>query len=456
MRFLDVAKVYAQSGAGGNGCIAFRHEKFIEYGGPYGGDGGRGGDVVAVAVENLNTLIDYRFQQHVKAQSGQGGLGKVMTGRGGDDAVMKVPVGTQIYEEDGETQIIDMATVGQRFRLLKGGNGGFGNYHFKSSTNQAPNFALPGQAAEERVFILKLKLIADAGLIGMPNAGKSTFLSRVSAARPKIADYPFTTLEPQLGVVKIDETDFVLADLPGLIEGAHEGVGLGDRFLGHAERCASILHLIDGTGDAIAKTYKIIRAELEAYGHGLGDKPEIVALNKVDAMTPAELAKKRTALEKACGHKVHVISGVSGEGIATVLRVMARAINDRRRLRAERAEHARPMATPRTRAERQSVNYNAPVVPKARTVETEKPAAKTPAKVKVAPKFVKAVKSAKPAKPRAKGLAAAKAKSAQIKKAEAAKSKPKSKVRIRTGKAKAKPKAAKHSNKARANKKARR
>jgi GTP-binding protein len=456
MRFLDVAKVYAQSGAGGNGCIAFRHEKFIEYGGPYGGDGGRGGDVVAVAVENLNTLIDYRFQQHVKAQSGQGGLGKVMTGRGGDDAVMKVPVGTQIYEEDGETLIIDMATVGQRFRLLKGGNGGFGNYHFKSSTNQAPNFALPGQAAEERVFILKLKLIADAGLIGMPNAGKSTFLSRVSAARPKIADYPFTTLEPQLGVVKIDETDFVLADLPGLIEGAHEGVGLGDRFLGHAERCASILHLIDGTGDAIAKTYKIIRAELEAYGHGLGDKPEIVALNKVDAMTPAELAKKRTALEKACGHKVHVISGVSGEGIATVLRVMARAINDRRRLRAERAEHARPMAAPRTRAERQSVNYNAPVVPKARTVETEKPAAKTPAKVKVAPKLVKAVKSAKPAKPRAKGLAAAKAKSAQIKKAEAAKPKPKSKVRVRTGKAKAKPKAAKHSNKARANKKARR
>jgi GTP-binding protein len=449
MRFLDVAKVYAQSGAGGNGCIAFRREKFIEYGGPYGGDGGRGGDVVAEAVENLNTLIDYRFQQHVKAQSGQGGLGKVMTGRGGEDAVMKVPVGTEIYEEDGETLIVDMATAGQRFRLLKGGNGGFGNYHFKSATNQAPNFAMPGQPAEERVFILKLKLIADAGLIGMPNAGKSTFLSRVSAARPKIADYPFTTLEPQLGVVKIDETDFVLADLPGLIEGAHEGVGLGDRFLGHAERCASILHLIDGTGDAIAKTYKIIRAELEAYGHGLGDKPEIVALNKVDAITPAELAKKRVALEKACGHKVHVISGVSGEGIATVLRAMARAINDRRRLRAERAEYVRPVSAPRTRAERQSVNYNAPVVPKARTVEPEKPAAKAPAKAKP----LKAVKSAKP---RAKGLAAAKAKSARIKKAEAAKPKAKPKTRIKTGKAKAKPKAAKHSNKARANKKARR
>src|SRR6201992_3054208 len=292
MRFLDVAKVYAASGAGGNGCIAFRREKFIEYGGPYGGDGGRGGDVIAEAVENLNTLIDFRFQQHVKAQSGQGGLGKVMTGKGGDDAIMKVPVGTQIYEEDGETLIIDMATPGQRYRLLRGGNGGFGNAHFKTSPNQAPDFAMPGQAAEERIFILKLKLIADAGLIGMPNAGKSTFLSRVSAARPKIADYPFTTLEPQLGVVKIDETDFVLADLPGLIEGAHEGVGLGDRFLGHAERCNVILHLIDGTESAVAKTYKTIRGELEAYGNALAQKPEIVALNKCDSIPEKDLAKK--------------------------------------------------------------------------------------------------------------------------------------------------------------------
>src|ERR1700759_4122508 len=367
MRFLDVAKVYAASGAGGNGCIAFRREKFIEYGGPYGGDGGRGGDVIAEAVENLNTLIDYRFQQHVKAQSGQGGLGKVMTGKGGADAVMKVPVGTQIYEEDGETLIIDMATVGQRYRLLRGGNGGFGNAHFKSSTNQAPDFAMPGQAAQEAVFILKLKLIADAGLIGMPNAGKSTFLSRVSAARPKIADYPFTTLEPQLGVVKIDETDFVLADLPGLIEGAHEGVGLGDRFLGHAERCATILHLVDGTGDKVAKTYKTIRAELEAYGEGLGDKPEIVALNKVDAIPEKELAKKKAALEKACGHKVHVISGVSGEGIPTVLRAMAKEIA---RARTERAEaKPRPKAVPRTRAELQTVNFNAPVVPPSPKVE---------------------------------------------------------------------------------------
>src|SRR6478609_6971128 len=335
MRFLDVAKVYAQSGAGGNGCIAFRREKFIEYGGPYGGDGGRGGDVVAEAVENLNTLIDYRFQQHVKAKSGEGGKGKVMTGAGGGDAVMKVPVGTEIYEEDGETLIVDMDKPGMRYRLLKGGNGGFGNAHFKSATNQAPDFAMPGQPAEERVFILKLKLIADAGLIGMPNAGKSTFLSRVSAARPKIADYPFTTLEPQLGVVKIDETDFVLADLPGLIEGAHEGVGLGDRFLGHAERCGTILHLIDGTGNAIAKTYKTIRRELEAYGHGLAVKPEILALNKVDALSPAELEKRKKSLEKVSKAKVHLLSGVAGRGVKDVLRALMGEIA---RGRAERLE----------------------------------------------------------------------------------------------------------------------
>src|SRR5580692_9523167 len=330
MKFLDVAKVYAQSGAGGNGCVAFRREKFIEYGGPYGGDGGRGGDVIAEAVESLNTLIDNRFQQHVKAKSGEGGKGKVMTGANGDDAIMKVPVGTQIYEEDGETLIVDMDRPGMRYRLLRGGNGGFGNYHFKSATNQAPNFAMPGQPAEEKVFILKLKLIADAGLIGMPNAGKSTFLSRVSAARPKIADYPFTTLEPQLGVVKIDETDFVLADLPGLIEGAHEGVGLGDRFLGHAERCNAILHLVDGTEEDVVKIYKTIRAELKAYGHSLNAKPEILALNKIDALTKAELAKKRAALEKACKHEVYAISGVSGAGITTVLRALAKEIQQRR------------------------------------------------------------------------------------------------------------------------------
>ena len=455
MRFLDVAKVYASSGAGGNGCVAFRREKFIEYGGPYGGDGGRGGDVVAEAVENLNTLIDYRFQQHVKAQNGQGGLGKVMTGKGGQDAVMKVPVGTQIYEEDGETLIVDMDKPGMRFVLLKGGNGGFGNAHFKTSTNQAPDFAMPGQPAQERIFILKLKLIADAGLIGMPNAGKSTFLSRVSAARPKIADYPFTTLEPQLGVVKIDETDFVLADLPGLIEGAHEGVGLGDRFLGHAERCATILHLIDATGDKVAKTYKIIRAELEAYGEGLGDKPEILALNKADALTPAELAKKKAALEKACGHKVHVISGVSGEGIATVLRAMAREISHARKMRA--AAKPRAIIVPRTRAERQSVNFLSPVVPPS-PIKNEAPSAPV---AKAAPRKSADNKSADKPKIKNETPLALIAKATPRKKADkpkitkkAAKKAVKTVVKKAGGKAKAKPKAVRHSAKQRAKKKA--
>jgi len=425
MRFLDVAKVYAASGAGGNGCIAFRREKFIEYGGPYGGDGGRGGDVVAEAVENLNTLIDYRFQQHVKAKSGEGGKGKVMTGAGGADAVMKVPVGTEIYEEDGETLIVDMATPGMRYRLLKGGNGGFGNAHFKTATNQAPDFAMPGQPAEERIFILKLKLIADAGLIGMPNAGKSTFLSRVSAARPKIADYPFTTLEPQLGVVKIDETDFVLADLPGLIEGAHEGVGLGDRFLGHAERCATILHLVDGTSDAVAKNYKTIRKELVAYGHGLGEKPEVVALNKMDAIPEKELAKKKAALEKASGQPVHVISGVTGAGINTVLRAMAREIARRRTMRAEERHYARPQPPPRTRAERQTVNFSAPVVPPSR-VKSEAMPAKAP---------VKKTSAKGPAKsPRKMDMAKAKARKAEKKTAKTAAAK-----KATGGKAKAKP-----------------
>jgi GTP-binding protein len=330
MRFLDVAKVYIRSGNGGNGCVAFRHEKFIEYGGPYGGDGGRGGNVWVEAVDNLNTLIDYRYQQHVKAQNGEPGMGKVMTGAGGNDAVMKVPPGTQVYEEDGETLIADLPNVGDRLRLLRGGNGGFGNAHFKSATNQAPRNANPGQPGEEKTIILKLKLIADVGLIGLPNAGKSTFLSRVSEARPKIADYPFTTLVPQLGVVRIDETDFVIADLPGLIEGAHEGVGLGDRFLGHAERCGAILHLIDGTETGITKAYTTIRGELEAYGNGLGDKPEIVALNKIDAIPKSALARKKAALEKACGHEVLLLSGVSGEGLDKVLRALARIIVKRR------------------------------------------------------------------------------------------------------------------------------
>ncbi|HWA02440.1 MAG TPA: GTPase ObgE [Rhizomicrobium sp.] len=342
MKFLDTAKVYARSGNGGNGCVAFRREKFIEYGGPWGGDGGRGGDVWVEAVDNLNTLIDYRYQQHVAAKNGQHGMGKEMTGAHGDDAVMKVPPGTQVYEEDGETLVCDLAQAGDRVLLLRGGNGGFGNAHFKSATNQAPRHANPGQPGEERIFILKLKLIADVGLIGLPNAGKSTFLARVSHARPKIADYPFTTLNPQLGVVRVDETDFVVADLPGLIEGAHEGVGLGDKFLGHAERCGAILHLLDGTGSGIAKAYRTIRAELEAYGHGLADKPEIVVLNKIDAVGKAELSRKRAALEKACGHSVMAISAVSGEGVQDVLRALAGIVAERR---SGRAAPAGPAST---------------------------------------------------------------------------------------------------------------
>jgi len=341
MKFLDTAKVFIESGAGGNGCVAFRREKFIEYGGPWGGDGGKGGDVWVEAVENLNTLIDYRFQQHVRAKNGEGGMGKDMSGAGGDDAIMKVPVGTQIYEEDGETPIADLAAPGERIMLLRGGNGGFGNAHFKSATNQAPRFANPGQPGEEKAIVLKLKLIADTGLIGLPNAGKSTFLARVSQARPKIADYPFTTLHPQLGVVRIDTTDFVLADLPGLIEGAHDGVGLGDKFLGHAERCGAILHLIDGTESAIATAYKTIRAELVAYGQGLDEKPEIVVLNKADAISEAELTKKRAALKKACGHEVFVMSGVSGDGVNEVLRALAKEIAKRRTKEKKRGMPAR-------------------------------------------------------------------------------------------------------------------
>jgi GTP-binding protein len=418
MRFLDVAKVYAASGAGGNGCIAFRREKFIEFGGPYGGDGGRGGDVWAEAVDNLNTLIDYRFQQHVTAKNGEGGKGKVMTGANGADAVMKVPVGTQIYEEDGETLIADLSQSGQRVMLLRGGNGGFGNAHFKSATNQAPNFANPGQPHEEKILILKLKLIADAGLIGMPNAGKSTFLSRVSAARAKIADYPFTTLEPQLGVVKIDESDFVLADLPGLIEGAHEGVGLGDRFLSHAERCSVILHLVDGTGEKVVKNYRTIRVELEAYGNGLSEKEEILALNKCDAIAPKDLAKKKAALEKASGGKVYLLSGVAGRGVNDVLRALMREIAEARLERVERAaaSRARSMApAPLSRAQRQQLNFNAPIVPGTRKSLTEDVTGKKLASFKrgtlkaVTPKIAGANVKGTAKKPAHKNKAAARA-----------------------------------------------
>jgi GTP-binding protein len=326
MKFLDTAKVHIRSGDGGNGCVAFRREKFIEFGGPNGGDGGKGGDVWIEAVDNLNTLIDYRYRQLVAAANGRHGMGKEMAGANGADAVLKAPPGTEVYEEDGQTPICDLTRVGDRALLLKGGKGGFGNAHFKSSTNRAPRRANPGQKGEEKTIVLKLKLIADVGLIGLPNAGKSTFLSRVSQARPKIADYPFTTLIPQLGVVRIDESDFVIADLPGLIEGAHEGAGLGDRFLGHAERCGAILHLVDGTQAAIAKSYRAVRRELEAYGRGLSGKPEIVALNKIDAIPKGQIARKRATLERACGREVFLMSGVSGEGVERVLRALARLV----------------------------------------------------------------------------------------------------------------------------------
>ena len=322
MKFLDEAKVYIASGAGGNGCVSFRREKFIEFGGPNGGDGGRGGDVVVEAVTGLNTLIDYRYQQHFKAQRGGNGMGKDRAGANGKDVVLKVPVGTQVYEEDGATLLADLTEVGQRVTIAEGGNGGFGNAHFKSSTNRAPRHANPGQPGEEHTIRLRLKLIADAGLIGLPNAGKSTFLAAVSAAKPKIADYPFTTLHPQLGVVEVDGREFVLADLPGLIEGAHEGIGLGDRFLGHTERCRVLLHLIDGTSDDAGEAYRIVRGELEAYGHGLTDKPEIVALSKSDALTKDAIKMQAGKLKKACKKTPLVLSAQSGDGVREALRAL--------------------------------------------------------------------------------------------------------------------------------------
>jgi GTPase len=330
MKFLDEAKIYIQSGAGGNGCVSFRREKFIEFGGPNGGDGGRGGDVVAQCVDGLNTLIDYRFQQHFNARPGGGGMGKDRHGANGADKVLKVPVGTQIYDEDGETLLADLTRVGQRVVLAKGGNGGFGNAHFKSSTNQAPRHANPGQPGEERTIRLRLKLIADAGLVGLPNAGKSTFLAAVSAAKPKIADYPFTTLHPQLGVARVDDREFVIADLPGLIEGAHEGVGLGDRFLGHTERCRVLLHLVDGAGDDAGHAYKTVRRELEAYGHGLTGKPEIVALSKADALTPEMLKAQLARLKQAARQTPLVLSSASGRGVPEVLRALLSVIDSNR------------------------------------------------------------------------------------------------------------------------------
>ncbi|CAM1638094.1 GTPase ObgE [Bartonella apis] len=334
MKFLDQAKVYIRSGDGGAGAVSFRHEKFLEFGGPDGGDGGRGGDVWAVAVDSLNTLIDYRYQQHFKAKTGTHGMGRNMTGAKGADVVLRVPVGTQIFEEDNETLICDLTEAGQKFCLAKGGNGGFGNLHFTTSTNRAPRRANPGLEGIERTIWLRLKLIADCGLVGLPNAGKSTFLASVTAAKPKIADYPFTTLHPHLGVVRIDGREFVLADIPGLIEGAHEGVGIGDRFLGHVERCQVLLHLVSAQEEDVAKAYQIIRDELEAYGHGLSEKPEIIALSQIDILDEEKKQEKQKQLEQISGKKVHLLSAVTHAGIETTLRSIARNIDESRKEKA--------------------------------------------------------------------------------------------------------------------------
>lgn len=327
MKFLDLAKVHIRSGGGGSGCVSFRREKFIEYGGPDGGDGGRGGDVWVEVVDSLNTLIDFRFQQHFFANSGQPGMGQGRTGKDGASVTLRVPVGTEILDEDQETVIADLTELGQRLLLAKGGNGGWGNLQFKSATNQAPRRANSGQPGVERTIWLRLKLIADAGLAGLPNAGKSTFLAATSNARPKIADYPFTTLHPNLGVVGIDGREFVMADIPGLIEGASEGRGLGDQFLGHVERCAVLLQLVDGTSDDVAEDWRIIDTELDAYSHDVALKPRIIALNKIDALDDEERAEKRAALEAACGRKVHMISAVSGEGMPAMLRALLARID---------------------------------------------------------------------------------------------------------------------------------
>ncbi|MBY6200284.1 GTPase ObgE [Maritalea mobilis] len=339
MKFLDLAKVYIRSGSGGGGAVSFHREKFVEYGGPDGGDGGRGGDVWAEAVDGLNTLIDFRYQQHFFAKNGTPGMGKQRTGAGGDDIVLRVPAGTEILEEDEETVIADLAKVGDRVLLAKGGNGGFGNLHFKTATNQAPRRANPGQPGVERTIWLRLKLIADVGLLGLPNAGKSTFLAATSNARPKIADYPFTTLHPNLGVVGVDGAEFVVADIPGLIEGAHEGRGLGDLFLGHVERCAVLLHLIDGTSEDVVADYHTIIEELEAYGGGLAEKPRVTVLNKIDALMDEEIDEKRAALQAETGGEVMTMSGVARTGLVEVLRVLRSKIDaDRLRMRADREE----------------------------------------------------------------------------------------------------------------------
>ena len=336
MKFLDQAKIFCRSGDGGNGVVAFRRERFIEFGGPDGGNGGKGGDIIFEAVQNLNTLIDFRYTQHFRGAKGGNGAGADMTGAGAKDVVIKVPMGTQIFDDERDLMLADLDVAGKRVTLLRGGDGGHGNAHFKSSTNRAPRRADPGWPGEERWIWLRLKLIADVGLVGLPNAGKSTFLSVVSAARPKIADYPFTTLHPQLGVARLSMTqEFVVADIPGLIAGAHEGAGLGDRFLGHVERCAVLLHLIDGAAGNVVKAYRTIRGELSEYGGGLADKPEIIVLNKSDAMTAREISSRRAALKKASGAPVFVISAVTHDGLPNLLNTVWHEIVAARVARAE-------------------------------------------------------------------------------------------------------------------------
>ncbi len=322
MKFLDQARVYIRSGNGGAGAVSFRREKYIQFGGPDGGDGGRGGDVWVECVNGLNTLIDYRYQQHFRAKTGVHGMGKNRTGAHGADVVMKVPIGTQVLEEDNETLIADLTELGQRVLIAQGGNGGFGNARFKSSTNQAPRRANPGEDGIEKSVWLRLKLIADAGLVGLPNAGKSSFLASVTSAKPKIADYPFTTIHPNLGVVRQDARECVLADIPGLIEGAHEGAGIGVRFLGHVERCRVLLHLVDGTSEHVVLDYKTVCDELAAYGGGLAEKTTYVVLNKIDAMSDEDIRQRAAELSEASGSDVMLMSGATGEGVENVLRAV--------------------------------------------------------------------------------------------------------------------------------------
>ena len=338
MKFLDQAKIYLKSGDGGRGCVSFRREKYIEFGGPNGGDGGKGGSVYFVAVENLNTLIDFRYQQHFKAQNGQHGMGSEMSGAKGQDLIIKVPVGTEIVANDGETVLADMVEPGQIYMAAKGGDGGRGNTRFKTSTNQAPRYAEPGWPGEEMWVWLRLKIIADVGLIGLPNAGKSTFLTAVTKARPKIADYPFTTLHPNLGVAWVDEKEIVLADIPGLIEGAHEGIGLGDRFLKHVERCSVFLHLIDATSENIVQDYKTIRKELKLYERKLTEKPEVVALNKIDSLTADEIKKKLSSLKKVTKSPVFAISAIANMNTTDCLREIAQYVPMRKHKQEEDAE----------------------------------------------------------------------------------------------------------------------